>query len=209
MSAVYRDPFRLLRPPPRSSIAFFTTRSTTQTDLTMAAPPRISTRSLSTTHRRRFLFAVVYLCLVSLRTCVATEVKWQAATETAGDHPAHTAPRSQRYWDKHGIERPDYAKTDAELASKNNDGKTWSLAGILFLVSSLVGIVAGLWVRQAGQPLQSSGTRLGSTQQQQHSTSGNMLNWLLGSSQGTNSDAIGPDEKARQARLAHFEGKLD
>jgi hypothetical protein len=177
----------------------------------MAAPPRISTRSVSTTHRRRFLFAVVYFCLVTLRTCVAIEVKWQAVTETAGDpsNPAHTAPRSQRYWDKHGIERPDYAKTDAELAATNSDGKTWSLAGIFFLVSSLVGIAAGLWVRQAGLPLQSSGTRLGSTQQQQQSTSGKILNWLLGSSQGTNSDAIRPDEKARQARLAHFEGKLD
>jgi hypothetical protein len=177
----------------------------------MAAPPRISTRSLLTAHRRRFLFAAVYFCLVSLRTCVATEVKWQAATETAGDpsHPAHTAPRSQRYWDKHGIERPDYAKNDAELAAENFDGKTWSLASICFLVSSLVGIVAGLWVIQVGQPLHSSGTRLGSTQQQPFSASEKILNWLLGFSRGTNCDAIDPDEKARQARLAHFEGKLD
>lgn len=177
----------------------------------MAAPPRISSRSLLTTHRRCIIFAVVYFCVVSLRTCVGTEVKWQAATETAGDpsHPAHTAPRSQQYWDKHGIERPDYAKNDAELAAENVDGKPWSWASIFFLVSSLVGIVAGLWVRQIGQPLQASGTRLGSEQQQLQSATENMMTWLLGSSQGTNSDVIGPDEKARRARLAHFEGKLD
>jgi hypothetical protein len=190
-------------------LSSLSSRSTlyTHTDFTMAAPPRILTLSSSTTHRHRCLFAVVFFCLVSLRTCVATEVKWQAAT---GDpsHPAHTAPRSQRYWDKHGIERPDYAKTDAELA-RESDGKPWSWAGIFFLVSTVVGIVAGLWVRQAGQPLQSSGTRLGSAQQQLHSTSEKMLNLILGSSQGANSDAIGSDEKARQARLAHFEGKLD
>jgi hypothetical protein len=118
-------------------------------------------------------------------------VKWQAATD-GSSNPAHTAPRSQRYWDEHGIERPDYGKTDAELAVENNDGTTsWSLAGIFFLVCSLVGIVAGLWVRQ-GQHLPSPGTRLGSTELQQH--------WV---------DALDREEKARQARLARFEGKLD
>jgi hypothetical protein len=177
----------------------------------MAAPRRISIRSLSTTHRRRFLFAVVYCCLVSLQTCAATEVKWQAAGDPSQKNSAHTAPRSQNYWDKHGIARPDYAKTDAEIALES-DANSWSWAGIFFLVSSVVGIVAGLLVRQAGQPLQSSGTRLGSAQQQLHSTSEKMLNWILGYSQGTNGDAIGLDEKAKQARLArlaHFEGKLD
>jgi hypothetical protein len=175
----------------------------------MAAPPQISNRSSSTTPSRRFLFVAVYVCLVSLQTCAATEVKWQATGDPS--HPAHTAPRSQRYWDKHGIERPDYAKTDAELAAES-DAKPWSWAGIFFLVSSLIGIVAGLLVRQAGQPLQSSGTRLGSAQQRLHSTSEKMLNWILGFSPGTNGDAIGRDEKAREARLArlaHFEGKLD
>ena len=175
----------------------------------MAAPSRISNRLSSTTPSRRFLFVAAYVCLVSLQRCAATEVKWQATGDPS--HPAHTAPRSQRYWDKHGIERPDYAKTDAELAAER-DAKPWSWAGIFFLVSSLVGIVAGLLVRQAGQPLQSSGTRLGSAQQQLRSTSEKMLNYILGFSQGTNGDAISLDEKARearQARLAHFEGKLD
>jgi hypothetical protein len=39
---------------------------------------------------------------------LATNVKW-----TAGDtngHAAATAPRSQKYWNDHNIERPDYAK---------------------------------------------------------------------------------------------------
>ena len=34
---------------------------------------------------------------------------------------AHTAPRSQKYWDDHGIERPDYAKTDAEIAQEKGE----------------------------------------------------------------------------------------
>ena len=37
----------------------------------------------------------------------------------SSDHEAaHNAPRSQKYWDEHGIERPDYAMTDAELIAK-------------------------------------------------------------------------------------------
>ena len=42
-------------------------------------------------------------------------VKWQAG-DNSGLHAS--APRSQKYWDKHGLggeNRPDYAKTDAEV----------------------------------------------------------------------------------------------
>lgn len=34
---------------------------------------------------------------------------------------AHYAPRSQKYWDEHNIERPDYAKTDAEIMAEKRE----------------------------------------------------------------------------------------
>jgi hypothetical protein len=52
----------------------------------------------------------------------ATSIKWTPADDSNGGSGgdgkpnAATAPKSQRYWDEHGIERPDYAKTDAEVA---------------------------------------------------------------------------------------------
>ena len=60
--------------------------------------------------------------IVVLDFCTATSIKWTPADDTpngSGDRGkpnAATAPKSQRYWDEHGIERPDYAKTDAEVA---------------------------------------------------------------------------------------------
>jgi len=34
---------------------------------------------------------------------------------------AHYAPRSQKYWDEHNIEHPDYAKTDAEIMAERGE----------------------------------------------------------------------------------------
>lgn len=75
------------------------------------------------------MLLVSLLALVS--TALATDIKW-----TPGDNSqeAHTAPKSQKYWDEHGIERPDYAKTDAELYG---EGFHWS--NFLW-----IGVVAGL-----------------------------------------------------------------
>lgn len=63
------------------------------------------------------LFIIVaFLQLLSLELVNATQVKWTGST-SGNDDPAATAPRSQKYWDENGIKRPDYAKTDAELAA--------------------------------------------------------------------------------------------
>jgi hypothetical protein len=49
----------------------------------------------------------------------ATKVTWKGNEDVPPEHAdAHNAPRSQRYWDEHGIKRPDYAKTDAEIAAE-------------------------------------------------------------------------------------------
>ena len=49
----------------------------------------------------------------------ATKVQWQGNDNVSPHHEAaHNAPRSQKYWDEHGIERPEYAMTDAEIIAK-------------------------------------------------------------------------------------------
>ncbi len=49
----------------------------------------------------------------------ATKVQWQGNDKVSPQHEkAHYAPRSQKYWDEHGIERPEYAMTDAEIIAK-------------------------------------------------------------------------------------------
>jgi hypothetical protein len=47
----------------------------------------------------------------------ATKVQWQG-NDNVHHEAAHNAPRSQKYWDEHGIERPEYAMTDAEIIAK-------------------------------------------------------------------------------------------
>merc|ERR1719375_2386456 len=77
-----------------------------------------------------------WLCALFVLSCrcdtAVAGVKWTPNTNVREeDRAAHDAPRSQRYWDKHGIERPEYAKTDAEAARERRDrGKTNGLFGI-------------------------------------------------------------------------------
>lgn len=57
---------------------------------------------------------------------------------------AHYAPRSQKYWDEHNIERPDYAKTDAEIMAERGErigsNKLLSI-GLISAISFLIFIV--------------------------------------------------------------------
>ncbi|KAL7459958.1 hypothetical protein ACHAWC_011842 [Mediolabrus comicus] len=49
-------------------------------------------------------------------------VQWTSNENVKEEHKdAHYAPRSQKYWDEHNIERPDYAKTDAEIAAERGE----------------------------------------------------------------------------------------
>lgn len=152
---------------------------------------------------RRFIFVAILSCFVALNISLAgaSEVRWQGANDVNTD-PAHTSPRSQKYWDEHGIERPEYGKTDGEIAQGSPERTSWATAGIVFLVCCIVGVLAGMWLRPeiaAMAGTGTAGTRLGSTQQ------GGGLSSLL--SRGSQGDD--PEEKARRARLAHFDVKLD
>jgi len=87
----------------------------------------------------------------------ATKVTWTGNDGVLPEHEdAHNAPRSQKYWDEHGIRRPDYAKTDAEIAAERRRGSSSGPAGggggivvgrriglfLLAAASAAVGIVA-------------------------------------------------------------------
>jgi hypothetical protein len=48
-----------------------------------------------------------------------TQIKFTTNENIQDNHKdAHYAPRSQKYWDENNIERPDYAKTDAEIMAE-------------------------------------------------------------------------------------------
>jgi hypothetical protein len=66
------------------------------------------------------LLLLVALLFLQLPISVkSTQVSWSGNQNVEAKHKAaHEAPRSQRYWDENGIERPDYAKTDAEIAAE-------------------------------------------------------------------------------------------
>jgi len=131
----------------------------------------------------------------------ATRISWHAAQDpdpsTAADPTdAKTAPRSQRYWDEHGVVRPDYAKTDEELwaerrAAQSGDTATirpWTVALAVGLVG---GMAAGLYALHVVRTTNSStASKLGSGP-------GGAL--LVGTG------GVSADERARLARLAKFE----
>jgi hypothetical protein len=64
---------------------------------------------------------LLLLLLLFCHLTDSTDIKWTPGQEDP-NNAAHTAPRSQKYWDKHGIKRPEYAKTDAEIAKERGDG---------------------------------------------------------------------------------------
>lgn len=71
-------------------------------------------------NRSKALLLLVTILLANSPTSInATQVSWSGNQYVDPKHKAaHDAPRSQKYWDEHGIERPDYAKTDAEIAAE-------------------------------------------------------------------------------------------
>lgn len=84
------------------------------------------------------------------------QVKWTAASANSND-PAATAPRSQQYWDKHGIKRPDYAKTDAELAMERGDSTTsFSMIWVFLVVAAVVWVLHQQYQTRGGERLDGS-----------------------------------------------------
>ena len=79
----------------------------------------------------------------------ATQVNWSGNQNVDPTHrAAHDAPRSQKYWDEHNIERPDYAKTDAEVAAekrqKNGNDSVWQtwMGSFMILFYATLGVAA-------------------------------------------------------------------
>ena len=127
---------------------------------------------------------LVWWTTASVLLVEATNVQWTAADNKDPNNAAHTAPRSQKYWDENGIKRPDYAKTDAELAQEKRGvvdpgSSGGSNFGALFLL--LLSVVVGVVYFQV-QKREQGGYKLG----------------------GASSRRIS-EEDARQARLAKFE----
>jgi len=89
------------------------------------------------------------LILVSNYSAIATNIKWTPGAVRPSESDAHNAPRSQKYWDEHGIERPDYAKTDQEIAlerqAKDPAKRKLSWPYAFFILAAAVYV----WIRQA------------------------------------------------------------
>jgi hypothetical protein len=71
-----------------------------------------------------FMLSIIIVIISSSPSSYVLVVQATKVTWTGNDNilpeqmAAHNAPRSQKYWDEHGIERPDYAKTDKEIAAE-------------------------------------------------------------------------------------------
>ena len=162
----------------------------------------------------RYVALSSFLIFMSLsNTCAATSIKWTPADETKnGDNKppnaAATAPKSQRYWDEHGIERPDYAKTDAEVAreraAKYKDGiksATETLGGKLIIGMTVVAL-SYLYLVRADKIVafwDKGSFRLGGSSNQGRS----------GYASSFTSSPVASREEARNARLARFDKKQE
>ena len=113
-----------------------------------------------------------------------TQIKWKGTSH--GDDPAKSAPKSQRYWDEHNIERPDYAKTDAEIAAERGESLPIYPA-VFIMVLLIVGAIYLLREEATGQRLGGSGT--------------GVMGISLQSQPGLD------EGRAREARLARFENQ--
>jgi len=106
---------------------------------------------------RSSLLYTIYLlmtCLLLIPSSTsATQVKWQPNNNVKQeDQAAHNAPRSQKYWDENNIKRPDYAKTDKEIAAeqKGENGGSGGLLGLFLKVSIGIILLAIVYARITG-----------------------------------------------------------
>ena len=145
--------------------------------------------AMTATGETQIFLLKIALLLLFVPVVEATNVKWTAANENSND-PASTAPKSQKYWDEHNIQRPDYAKTDAEILLEGSEGRSVLLN--LFLVLVVVGAIGYfiIWPRILHGP----GQKLGSSAPFPFFKSGS-------STRSSREDA------ARQARLSRFDSQ--
>jgi len=159
----------------------------------------------------------------------ATKVQWQGNDNVPPHHEAaHNAPRSQKYWDEHGIERPEYAMTDAEIRAKRrqqNDsgggggsgkgGRLSGLVGVFLIMTASVVLLAiayayisGDWDTVLQNPVGSTVADCIRWMMEKAGYSGHRL----GSSSSTSiagaaasSKGVSDEDSRRLARLARFD----
>jgi hypothetical protein len=147
----------------------------------------------------------------------ALDITWHTNPEDEIEgkkDPAKTAPKSQRYWDEHGIVKPDYAYTDDEIRQrqKQQDQGTSSLPiapTVMVAVGScfVLGMAAGLYVLHVARSHNTH--RLGGQEE-----AGGLplvsvfMSWLRTAldDQGENQETT--EEKERLARVARFDASL-
>ena len=149
---------------------------------------------MSTSYAPLLILLLLLNCFFDVFEC--TEIKWESAAKEGETDRAKIAPKSQRYWDEHNIERPDYAKTDAEVAAEAGKG-----SGLLL---PLMGVVLVTFLLFAAH-FWKYGRQFGAGQQLGSNDSSNPLARLFAFPSATKTNSA--EERARQARLEHFEKK--
>ena len=108
-------------------------------------------------------YTVSTLIIVEVQS---TNVKWSGNNDPNAPEAARV-PRSQKYWDENNIERPDYAKTDAEILQERFVKMKSDTDGMkmFFVVALFVGIWLALAYKfvfaKGGQKLGSSSSKIG------------------------------------------------
>ena len=148
-----------------------------------------------------FLFLII-----SLLSASATNVKFIENKNIAPEHiDAHTAPRSQKYWDEHNIKRPDYAKTDAELRAERGGASNGGLLGTVMIVSIVMFILVTLYVRVTGDWDTILNNPVGSFVYGCVKRIGDNVSGQKLGSNTERSTVANDDEARRNARLARFD----
>ena len=85
-----------------------------------------------------WLIMGIVVAVVVLFPCavMSMDIKW--TPNDNNENEAATAPRSQKYWDEHNVKRPDYAKTDWEIAQEKMKDDPNSVR--LLILLSIVGL---------------------------------------------------------------------
>lgn len=161
------------------------------------------------------IFLLSLLILLSLSSPTeCTNVKW-IGNNNPNSPLASRVPRSQKYWDENNIERPDYAKTDAEIAAEKMNGNSGSSrsnsnSNRKVIIRSIIGgIFVSLWImiyRFGIMGKYQGGTRLGNSSAT--NSSHNILNYAMKMKKTDTNNVESLEEKARKARLARFENQI-
>jgi len=120
------------------------------------ATRKCSSKKRKSTSSRSILLYTIYLLITYLllipSSTLATQVKWQPNNNIKPENEAaHNAPRSQKYWNENNIKRPDYAKTDAEVAAERGEsGGSGGLFGLFLKVSIGIILLAIVYARITG-----------------------------------------------------------